>query len=81
MTNEEFIKTAVQSGYAREDIAKLFVSSAGKSEFSPDDFVELYRLMDSVCEEESRINLGDYGLQGLRSGTRVLNICGEECYL
>lgn len=81
MTSEEFIKTAVQSGYARRDIAELFVENAGKSEFSSDDFVRLYRLMDSVCEEESRIHLGEYGLQGLRSGTRVLNICGEECYL
>ena len=43
MTRHEFITTATLLGYVDEDKMKAFVRAADKTEFSDEDYIELYR--------------------------------------
>lgn len=42
MNKEQFIKTAVKSGYGSEDAAKEYVEAHDKPEYDTDDFIALY---------------------------------------
>ena len=43
MSAKEFIKLAISSGYAGKKQAEEYVKTAKKTEFTDDDFVEVYR--------------------------------------
>lgn len=42
MTREEFIKLSVSSGYGTQSAAEHYVEIHDKSEYTTDDFIELY---------------------------------------
>ena len=42
MTREEFIKLAVSSGYGTKSAAEHYTEQHDKSEYTTDDFIELY---------------------------------------
>lgn len=42
MNKEQFIKTAVKSGYGSEDAARKYTEANDKPEYGTDDFIVLY---------------------------------------
>jgi len=48
MLREEFIKTCVAAGYANKKIATWYADK--KSEFSENDFIEIFRMIESARE-------------------------------
>lgn len=69
-TEEEFIRTAILRGYARESIAKMWCKQNHKALYEDEDLIELYRFAEReppeiiklICyDEEDTFTCQKYG--------------------
>lgn len=73
MTKQEFIDMAVSMGYASREDAKRFAN--GKSQFTEQDFEELYRYSDRMAYyrdlEKLKFKSDSHGTRTLGNGART----------
>lgn len=78
MTKDEFIKLAVSSGYGTKSAAERYVNQHNKTEYTTDDFIEMYHTSMHWSGVSSDKGLNHvYGLNG-RTTAFSNGICGNS---
>ena len=59
MTKDEFIKTASKSGYCNKKQAEAYCEHKGKEVYTDEDYIGVYRMVESQKHKASLRPLGD----------------------